>query len=99
MNECIDTILKKADDCYLNKDYPGAAKNIKEAVASDSGNAELWATWGNVEFQSGNNPEAILKYREACRLAPQSAVYWTYLAILSYRKAMSRSSNHRLRPP
>ncbi|MDP7051782.1 MAG: tetratricopeptide repeat protein [Verrucomicrobiota bacterium] len=81
MNECIDTILKKADDCYLKKDYLGAAKNIEEAVASNPDSAELWATWGNVEFQSRNLPEAIVKYREACRLQPQSPDYWTYLAI------------------
>ena len=81
MNECIDTILKKADDCYLKKDYLGAAKNIEEAVAANPGSAELWATWGNVEFQSGNIPGAIVKYREACRLAPQAPNYWTYLAI------------------
>lgn len=81
MKECIDTILKKADNCYVNKDYLGAAKNIEEAVAANSDNAELWATWGNVEFQSGNHSVAIDKYREACRLAPQSPEYWTYLAI------------------
>lgn len=81
MKECIDTILRKADDCYLNKDYLGAAKNIEEAVAANSDNAELWATWGNVEFQSGNHSAAIDKYREACRLAPQLPEYWTYLAI------------------
>ena len=81
MNECIDTILKKADDCYLKKDYLGAAKKIEEAVASNPDSAELWATWGNVEFQSRNLPEAIVKYREACRLQPQSPDYWTYLAI------------------
>ena len=81
MKECIDTILKKADNCYLNKDYLGAAKNIEEAVAANSDNAELWATWGNVEFQSGNHSVAIDKYREACRLAPQLPEYWTYLAI------------------
>ena len=81
MKECIDTILKKADKCYLNKDYLGAAKNIEEAVAANSDNAELWATWGNVEFQSGNHSVAIDKYREACRLAPQLTEYWTYLAI------------------
>ena len=47
MKECIDTILRKADDCYFKKDYLGAAKNIEEAVAANSSNAELWATWGN----------------------------------------------------
>ena len=72
MKECIDTILKKADNCYVNKDYLGAAKNIEEAVAANSDNAELWATWGNVEFQSGNHSVAIDKYREAFRLSPQS---------------------------
>jgi len=81
MKECIDTILKKADDCYLKKDYLGAAKNIEVAVIANSTNAELWATWGNVECQSGNHPAAIDKYREACRLAPELPEYWTYLAI------------------
>ena len=81
MKECIDTILKKADDCYSKKDFLGASKNIEEAVNEDSGNAELWATWGNVEFQSGNFTVAIKKYREACRLSPQMPEYWTYLAM------------------
>ena len=81
MKECIDTILRKADDCYFKKDYLGAAKNIEEAVAANSSNAELWATWGNVEFQSGNYSVAIDKYREACKLAPELPEYWTYLAI------------------
>ena len=81
MKECIDIILKKADDCYSKKDFLGASKNIEEAVNEDSGNAELWATWGNVEFQSGNFTVAIKKYREACRLSPQMPEYWTYLAM------------------
>ncbi len=83
MKECIDIILKKADDCYSNQDFLGASKNIKEAVSEDPANAELWATWGNVEFQAGNFGIAIQKYREACRLSPQTPEYLTYLAVAS----------------
>ena len=81
MKECIDIILKKADECYSNLDFLGASKNIEEAVNEDPSNAQLWSTWGNVEFQSGNYAVAIQKYREACRLAPQAPEYWTYLAM------------------
>ena len=83
MKECIDIILKKADDCYSNQDFLGASKNIKEAVSEDPANAELWATWGNVEFQASNFGIAIQKYREACRLSPQTPEYLTYLAVAS----------------
>ncbi|MDA7675396.1 tetratricopeptide repeat protein [bacterium] len=81
MKQCIDIILKKADDCYSIQDFLGASKNIKEAVSEDTTNAELWATWGNVEFQAGNFGIAIQKYREACRLSPQTPEYLTYLAV------------------
>ena len=81
MKECIDTILQKADDCYVKKDYHGAAKNIEEAVKANPNSAELWATWGNVEFQSGNLSKSIEKYRKACNLTSDKPEYWTYLAI------------------
>ena len=81
MSKQIESIIKEADDCYLNNDFTGAAERIREAVNKNPSNAELWATWGNMEFQLGNNDEAIDKYNEACKLAPEKADYHTYLAI------------------
>ncbi len=81
MNKHIDSIIKKADACYLKNDFTGAAEKIREAVKNDPSNAELWATWGNMEFQLGNNDDAIDKYKEASKLDPEKADYHTYLAI------------------
>ena len=36
---------------------------------------------GTSNFQVGNFVVAIQKYREACRLSPQTPEYWTYLAV------------------
>ena len=62
--DCLDQILKEADDCYSNSDYFAAAQQIEKAVDQQPDNAEFWATWGNIQFQAGEYPSAIEKYQE-----------------------------------
>ena len=85
MNDCLDQILKEADTCYSNSDYTAAAQQIEKAIDQQPDNADFWATWGNIQFQAGNYSEAIIKYREATRLAPEKTDYWTYLALAFLR--------------
>ena len=84
-NDCLDQILKEADDCYSNSDYSAAAQQIEKAVDQQPDNAEFWATWGNIQFQAGEYPSAIEKYQEATKLAPEKPDYWTFLALAFLR--------------
>ena len=84
-NDCLDQILKEADDCYSNSDYSAAAQQIEKAVDQQPDNAEFWATWGNIQFQAGEYPSAIEKYQEATKLAPEKPDYWTFLALAILR--------------
>ena len=81
INDCLDQILKEADDCYSNSDYTAAAQQIEKAVDQQPENAEFWATWGNIQFQAGAYPSAIEKYQQATKFAPEIPDYWTYLAL------------------
>ena len=85
MNDCLEQILKEADDCYSNSNYSAAAQQIEKAVNQQPENAEFWATWGNIQFQAGEYPSAIEKYQEATKLAPEKPNYWTYLALAFLR--------------
>ena len=84
-NDCLDQILKEADDCYSNSDYSAAAQQIEKAVDQQPDNAEFWATWGNIQFQAGEYPSAIEKYQEATKLVPEKPDYWTFLALAFLR--------------
>ena len=85
INDCLDQILKEADDCYSNSDYTAAAQQIEKAVDQQPENAEFWATWGNIQFQAGAYPSAIEKYQQATKFAPEIPDYWTYLALAFLR--------------
>ena len=81
MTDCLEQILKDADDCYNNSDFTAAAQQIEKAIDQQPENAEFWATCGNIQFQAGEYLTAIEKYQEAIRLAPDKPDYWVFIAL------------------
>ncbi len=68
--------IDKAIALYESGDYAKSLKLCRDILKSDSSNASIWVTAGNVYYVNKNFEEAIKYYREALKHAPENFSAW-----------------------
>jgi len=68
----------------FRKDWDGLAKLSEENIARNRHNADWWLVAGYAHSQAGRNAQAVERFSERVRLAPDDLLGWTLLA-QSYR--------------
>lgn len=63
-------LLKKAANCYVNKDYLCAEEAIQLAIKIDSTNHDLYINLGTIQNQMGKKEEALQAYSKSLELYP-----------------------------
>lgn len=68
--------INKAMDLYESGEYEKSLKLCQDILKSDSSNASIWVTAGNVYYVNKKFEEAIKYYREAIKHAPDNFSAW-----------------------
>ena len=68
--------IDKAIALYESGDYAKSLKLCRDILKSDSSNASIWVTAGNVYYVNKKFEEAIKYYREAVKHVPENFSAW-----------------------
>jgi tetratricopeptide (TPR) repeat protein len=77
----VSRLMASALTHYRNSAWDAALKDIHQAVAVDSANADLYAAQGEIEMKQSKPAAAALSYEKAAKLAPGKHD-WRYAQIL-----------------
>lgn len=77
---------RRVAELEARKDWDGLAKLAEENISKDRNNADWWLVAGYAYSQAGRHAQAVERFVERVRLAPDDLLGWNFLA-QSYRDA------------